>query len=84
VQSAEIIAEIETPAGDESRASLDGYDALALRAELNWLQQIEHPWGPFATYERHLEYILSQYDIVLPERHIIHASCTQARKESLI
>jgi hypothetical protein len=67
------------------------YDAVALRAELNWLDEIEHPWGPFPTYQRHLDYILSQYDRVsdaqnvgtVPQGCILHASRIDVRKDRL-
>lgn len=35
--------------------TLTRHDVIALRAELDWLDELEHPWGPFPTYERHLE-----------------------------
>lgn len=66
-------------------------DAVALRAELNWLGEIEHPWGPFPTYQRHLDYILAQYDTLTgahnigraPQRCIVHASRMDSRKDQL-
>jgi hypothetical protein len=50
-------------------------DAINLRAELDALDETEHPWGPFLTYERHLDYILSQYDtaIILRKEVLSHA-----------
>lgn len=56
------------------------YDAIALRTELNWLEEIEHPWGPFPTYQRHLDYILSQYDAATPPRDV-RPSRTEGRKD---
>ena len=78
-------------ADPSTEVPLAAYDAVALRAELNWLDEIEHPWGPFPTYQRHLDYILSQYDTVTgahnmgsaPLRYILHASRMDTRKDRL-
>jgi hypothetical protein len=51
-----------TDFGSHQIRTLTQGDLFALRAELDWLDELEHPWGPFSSYQRHLEYILSQYD----------------------
>lgn len=75
---------ISVLAGHGREVSLRHADVIALRDELNWLDGIEHPWGPFPTYQRHLEYILSQYNAVPPQRYNVHASRMDTRKDSLI
>jgi hypothetical protein len=81
------VREVATPsgvyAGRNSRVSLKQRDVIALRAELDWLDSIEHPWGPFPNYQRHLEYILSQYDAASPRRHNSQDSTIDTRRDSL-
>lgn len=53
--------------------TLTRHDVISLRAELDGLDELEHPWGPFSTYQRHLEYILSEYDAALAQAYAAHA-----------
>jgi hypothetical protein len=57
------------------------YDVIALRAELRWLDELEHPWGPFPTYQRHLDYILSQYGAVSAQISIANNLLPDTRKD---
>ena len=50
---------------DSAEVYLQGDDANLLRAELNALDAIEYPCGPFQNYEEHLDVILGQYDTVM-------------------
>ena len=56
-------------------------DVIALRAELDWLDELEHPWGPFPTYQRHLEYILSQYDAATTQGSMARGLRLDVRKD---
>lgn len=50
---------------DSAEVYLQGDDANLFRAELDALDVIEYPCGPFQSYEEHLDVILGQYNTVL-------------------
>jgi hypothetical protein len=83
-------AEVGTLGLDEQTAAIDSgfrkvgslkhHDVIALRTELDWLNELEHPWGPFPTYQRHLEYLLSQYDAGPAQNSTAHGLHPDRRK----
>jgi len=72
-----VLAETGTSTDGHPMRTLTQGDLFALRAELDWLDELEHPWGPFSSYQRHLEYILAQYDAAPSGSLVRHIKTTE-------
>lgn len=45
-------------------AFLQGDDASELMAQIEQSEKFEYPYGPFASFEQYLDYLLDAYDIL--------------------
>jgi hypothetical protein len=54
-----------TRKSDGANVFMQGEDADTLQADLDKVEDVRHPSGPFKTYEQHIDALLDMYDDVL-------------------